>query len=316
MKETDGDSRPRPPLLLDKVRRAVRARHFGPAAEASFLRFIRRFIIFHNKGHPRGLGTPEIRTYLNHLGREAGTGSPTVERGLRALVFLYREVLEIEPLGLEALISSYDPRLLADLPTRDELRALIDALPDSEQLIVLLITRHGLSALECLRLRLEEADEVRGCLILHRSRGRGGKGASPEARAQVRQASTRIQITLSEVLRPALAAQCARVRSLCVGKPSLGRGRSMGATPLFPGASVAGILFPIHPEVLERSIRDAARRAGLTVRITCATLRHAWAAHLLEDGHDPSELRRRLGSFAPGGQQCVDQPLRGRPELR
>lgn len=85
-----------PPRLLDRVRQAIRLKHFSLKTEKSYLYYIKDFILFHNKRHPREMGVEEIRAYLSHLAIERNVAASTQNVALSALLFLYRQVLELD----------------------------------------------------------------------------------------------------------------------------------------------------------------------------------------------------------------------------
>ena len=89
-------TQPRPPKLLDQVRAAIRLKHFSLSTEKSYVHYIRNFILFHDKRHPRDMGVPEIRVYLSHLTVDKNVAASTQTVALSALLFLYRQVLEID----------------------------------------------------------------------------------------------------------------------------------------------------------------------------------------------------------------------------
>jgi len=87
------------PKLLDRVRDAIRVRHYSRRTEHAYVVWIRRYIVFHRKVHPEKLGAAEIERFLTWLAVESGVSASTQNQALSALLFLYREVLRARWVG-------------------------------------------------------------------------------------------------------------------------------------------------------------------------------------------------------------------------
>ena len=117
---SSADTPPVPaPKLLDQVRDRIRVKHYSIRTETQYVQWIRRFILFHGKRHPRDLGAPEVETFLTHL------AAATQNQSLSALLFLYREVLAIELPWLDKVTRTKRPRHLPVVLTRDEVRTVL-----------------------------------------------------------------------------------------------------------------------------------------------------------------------------------------------
>ncbi len=151
----------RPKKLLDQVRDALRAQHYSIHTEKTYVRWIKRYILFHGKRHPKKMGVPEIEAFLIHLAVDQNMAASTQTQALSALLFLYREVLEKELGGPIDQIRVRRPgQRVPTVLTREEVRLLLSALPgtDQTQLIVKLLYGSGLRLIECLRLRIIDLD--------------------------------------------------------------------------------------------------------------------------------------------------------------
>ncbi|MGH9399563.1 MAG: phage integrase N-terminal SAM-like domain-containing protein, partial [Thermoanaerobaculia bacterium] len=115
----------RQPKLLDRVRTAIRTRHYSLRTEEAYVGWIRRFILFHNKRHPMEMGEPEINAFLSHLAVRGRVAASTQNQALSALLFLYRNVLEKPFPKLESLIRAKRPARLPTVMTRDEVRRVL-----------------------------------------------------------------------------------------------------------------------------------------------------------------------------------------------
>jgi len=116
---------PRPPRLLDRVRDAVRPRHYSRQTEKAYVAWIRRYILFHGKRHPSEMGAPELTRYLSSLAVEGNVAGSTQNQALSALLFLYREVLEQEVPWLDDVVRARRPVRLPVVLTRDGVRAVL-----------------------------------------------------------------------------------------------------------------------------------------------------------------------------------------------
>jgi integrase len=147
-----------PPKLLDRVRIAIRTRHYSLRTEEAYVAWIRRFIFFHNKRHPMEMGEPEINAFLSGLAVKERVSASTQNQALCALLFLYRHVLEKPFPQIENLIRAKRPVRLPTVMTRAEVRSLIHGLVGMERLIATLLYGSGMRLLECLRLRVKDIE--------------------------------------------------------------------------------------------------------------------------------------------------------------
>jgi site-specific recombinase XerD len=167
-----GQSTPRPPRLLDRVREANRLRHGSRSTEKSYIGWIRRFILFHGKRHPAEMGAPEVAQFLSSLAVEGRVAASTQNQALSALLFLYRYVLHQELPWLDDVVRARRPKHLPIVLTRDEVRAVISKLDGTPRLMAGLLYGSGLRLLECARLRVQDIDFAMKQIIV-----RDGKGA-------------------------------------------------------------------------------------------------------------------------------------------
>ena len=141
------------PKLLDRVRAAVRLRHYSRRTEEAYAAWIRRYIVFHRKTHPAQMGASEISQFLTWLAVDRRVSASTQNQALSALLFLYRDVLTVEigevPPIVRARIAERVPVVLS----RDEVGALLEQLTGTERLVVMLLYGAGLRLEECLASR-------------------------------------------------------------------------------------------------------------------------------------------------------------------
>ena len=287
--------------LLERVREAIRVRHYSIRTEHSYVQWVKRFILFHNKRHPNDMGAPEISRYLTHLAVQGGVSASTQNQALNALNFLYREVLGREMGTLQDMTPAKRPRRLPVVLTRQEVAALLRHLRGDNWLMAALMYGAGLRLLECLRLRVKDVDFAKGAILV-----REGKGNKD-----------RVTI-LPDRLIDHLQRHLAKVRSLHQRDLDDGFGRVYLPNALarkYPNADREWgwqYIFPAnqrsvdprsgierrhhyHESTIQKAMKDAVRRAALTKPASCHSLRHSFATHLLENGYDIRTVQELLG---------------------
>jgi integron integrase len=298
---TPSASRSSKPKLLDRLRDALRSRHYSPRTVRTYAMWVKRFCVYHHIRHPVEMAGPEINAFLTHLAVKESVSASTQTQALSALLFLYRHVLgkPIEDLG-EIVRARREKRLPVVL-TREEVKALLAGLDGDKRLMAGLMYGSGLRLMECLCLRVQDIDFLSGQIIV-----RGGKGAKDRV------------TMLPRKLRVPLLEHLDRVRRVHQRDLSQGFGRVEMPYALdrkYTGASSDWrwqFVFPqanrwvnprtraegrdhVHESLLQKAVHDAVRRAGLTKRASCHTLRHSFATHLLEDGYDIRTVQELLG---------------------
>ncbi len=164
-------SNAKPPRLLDRVRAAIRLRHYSLRTETAYVGWIRRFIFFHHVRHPDEMGALEVVEFLSDLAVNGHVASSTQNQALCALVFLYREVLGRELEGLDHAVRVRRPAQLPVVLARGEVKALMDALEERNFLIASLLYGSGLRLMECLRIRVKDIDFERQQIMVREGKG-------------------------------------------------------------------------------------------------------------------------------------------------
>jgi len=165
------DQQRQPPKLLDRVREAIRTRHYSGRAEKAYVGWIRRYVLFHNKRHPADMGEAEIGQFLSSLALDGKVSASTQNQALSALLFLYREVLHRDVAWVEGVIRARAPRRLPVVLAREEVRAVLQEMRGTPKLMALLLYGAGLRLLECARLRIKDVEFISNQILV-----RGGKG--------------------------------------------------------------------------------------------------------------------------------------------
>jgi integrase len=168
----DSPLQKRPKKLLDQVREAMRLKHYAYRTEETYVQWIRRYILFHNKRHPKEMGRPEIEAFLTDLAVNQQVAASTQNQALNAVLFLYHKVLGIEIVGINA-VRANQPRNLPVVLTKAEALAMIQKIDGPHQLVVKLLYGSGLRLSEALRLRIKDLDFAQKQITV-----RDGKGAN------------------------------------------------------------------------------------------------------------------------------------------
>jgi integron integrase len=288
------------PKLLQRLREALRAYHYSPRTEEAYVGWVRRYVRFHGLRHPGELGQEEIRRFLTALAVRGRLSASSQTQALSALVFLYREVLHFEPGDLGEPIRAKQPVRLPVVLTREEVRALLARLDGVPRVVCILLYGSGLRLLEALELRVKDVDFPTGEIRVRRAKG----------------SKDRITV-LPGALAGELQQHLERVRRLHQRDLEQGTGKAPlpyayerkapGAVKdwmwqfVFPAAR--RYLHPsgdyrrhhAHESVIQRAVRSAAAGAEIPKRVTCHSLRHSFATHLLQDGYDIRTVQELLG---------------------
>jgi integron integrase len=296
-----GGSGAQPQRLLDRVREAIRRRYFSRRTEQAYVHWIRRFIFFHGKRHPRDLGEAEVTAFLNDLAVERKVAAGTQNQALSALLFLYKEVVGRELAWLDGLQRAKRPPRLPAVLTRAEVERLLAQLTGTRWLLASLMYGSGLRVMECLRLRVKDVDlDYRQVLV------RDGKGEKD-----------RVTMLPEKLVEP-VRAHLARVRALhardlregfgevhlpyALARKYPRAGAEWAWQYLFPSKSRSadpgdGVIRRHHLDesVPQRAVKEALRAAGIAKHASCHTLRHSFATHLLEGGCDIRTVQELLG---------------------
>ncbi|MBN2318363.1 MAG: integron integrase [Acidobacteria bacterium] len=291
----------KPVRLLDRVRDAIRLRHYSYRTEQCYIEWVREFVIFHGMRHPEEMGEDEITAFLTHLAVDRHSSASTQNQALCGLVFLYKHVLGRDLGEFGGLVWAKKPARLPVVLTRAEVRAVLAELTGTFRLMALLLYGSGLRLTECLRLRVQDVDfGMRQILI------RDAKGAKDRV--------TMLPAAAEEPLRLHLL----RVAELHERDKKAGFGRvsmpdaldrkypnaawEWGWQYVFPSSLISrdprsGEKKRHHadPSSLQKAVRYAIRRAKIFKHAGCHTFRHSFATHLLEDGYDIRTVQELLG---------------------
>ena len=292
---------PSKPRLLDRVRGALRTRHYSRRTEDTYVAWIRRYIFFHNKRHPAEMGAPEITRFLSALAVEGNVAASTQNQALSAILFLYREVLELDLPWLDGVVRAKRPQRLPIVLTRDEVRAVLQPLTGVPRLMAYLLYGAGLRLLECCQLRVQDVDFGANQIVIRS--GKGDKDRVTMLPGTVKSALARHLETVRAQHQRDLQNGAGWVElPTALDRKYPNAGREWAWQWVFPAtrmyldrATRQKRRHHLHETVLQRVVKTAVRRAGLAKRATPHTFRHSFATHLLEDGHDIRTVQELLG---------------------
>ena len=289
------------PRLLERLRQACRLRHFSPRTEEAYAHWTRRFLVYHGLQHPDRLGADAVAAFLSSLAMRDGVSASTQNQALCALAFLYQHVIG-RPLGpLPAITRVRTPPRLPVVLTRQEVRLLFEHLSGIPHLVASLLYGSGLRLLEGMSLRVKDVELERLEIVVRQGKGRKDRvtmlpsSAVPTLRRQLKVARQLHDADLTRgfgrvVLPDALDAKYPNA------------GRSWPWQFVFPAARICRDTrwgppsrFHLHETVVQRAVTSAARAAKIPKRVSCHTLRHSFATHLLEDGYDIRTVQELLG---------------------
>lgn len=287
--------------LFDSVVVALRVRGLSVRTEKAYLHWLCRFMLHNGGRSPRELGPAEVAAFLQHLAVERNVSASTQNQALNALVFLYEKALEL-PLGdVGAFARAKRPKRLPVVLSSGETKNLLAHLDGTHWLIAALLYGTGMRLLECLRLRVQDVEFERNLIVVRR-----GKGNKDRV------------VPLPEAVLPKLRDHLARVRGLHGADLAEGYGEVYLPDALavkYPSAPKEWAwqwVFPsgrisvdprsgksrrhhLHEDSVQKAMRAAAVRAGIAKKASCHTLRHSFATHLLERGHDIRTVQELLG---------------------
>jgi integron integrase len=286
-------------LLLDHVRDRIRTFHYSVRTEEAYLKWIREFIIFHGKRHPSKMGAREISTFLSFLAGERKVAASTQNQAVAAFLFLYRGALDQELDRITNVARAKRPQRLPVVFTNEEVKLVLSQLRDDKWLMAGLLYGSGLRLMECVRLRVKDVDFVQYRIMV-----RDGKGGKDRV--------TMLPISLVEPLKRQLE------RAKTVHEIDLRDGFGHVYLPFalarkYPHAEREWqYVFPaskrcfnphldreqrhhIAETALQKAVRTAIRRAGISKSGNCHTFRHSFATHLLEEGYDLRTIQELLG---------------------
>jgi integron integrase len=279
----------------------MRLRHLSSRTEQAYLDWMRRYHRFIGRRDPSKLGSEHVTAFLNELATRGRVSASTQNQALAALLFLYRDVLDVQLPWLDGLVHARRPQRVPVVLTHDEVRRVLARLDGVKWLAASLMYGGGLRVTECVRLRVKDVDfDYRQVTV------RDGKGSKDRftilpsvTGASLRQQLERVRV-LFEADRRAGRPGVSMPPALARKYPSAPR--EWGWQFVFPARSFCRspytgewVRHHLLPEAIQRAVKSAVRSAGVAKPASCHTFRHSFATHLLEDGYDIRTVQELLG---------------------
>jgi len=289
------------PRLLEQVRERIRRKNYSIRTEKTYCGWIKRFILFHNKCHPRDMGAPEVEAYLTYLAVQRNVTASTQNLALSAILFLYREVLAIELPWLDNVERAKAPARLPTVLSRQEVSAVLSRLSGIVSLVARLQYGTGMRLMESVRLRVKDVDFTMRQILV-----RDGKGAKdritllPDSLiAELQHHLSRVEVLHEQDLEDGF------------GEVYLPNGLAR-KYPHAPKAWAWQYVFPaknisadprtrkmrrhhLDEKMVQRQLKRASLEARIAKPVSPHVLRHSFATHLLESGYDIRTIQELLG---------------------
>jgi integron integrase len=275
--------------------------HYSDRTEETYVHWIKRFIYFSGKRHPAGLGAEEVTAFLNYLARDREVAAATQNQALAALLFLYKEALGTPLPWLTDLERARRPARVPTVLSREEVTRLLAAMQGTKWLMASLLYGAGLRLRECLKLRVKDVDFGYGQIVV-----RDGKGAKDRVTMLPQSVMASLQQHLVRV-------KLLHQRDLADGHGDVELPHALARK--YPRAQYEWawqFVFPAHKlstdpktgvirrhhvyeNYIIRGVKQAVHAARIHKHVSCHTLRHSFATHLLEAGYDIRTVQELLG---------------------
>ena len=289
------------PRLLDQVREKIRIRHYSIRTEQSYLDWIKRYILFHGKKHPKDMGAPQVEAFLTHLAVKRNVAASTQNQALNAILFLYKDVLDMELPRLTHIKRAKRPERLPVVFSKDEIQAIMAHFDGVCWLMAQLLYGAGLRLMECVRLRVKDVDFGYGQIVV-----RDGKGKKDRVTMLPKLIENPLQQHLQKIKfihQKDLAEGYGDVyMPYALERKYPNANKEWGWQYVFP--SIKRAVDPrsgktrrhhMDEQSLQRAVKGAVRAAALIKPGSCHSLRHSFATHLLENGYDIRTVQELLG---------------------
>lgn len=288
--------------VIDALKTEIRTRHYSIRTESAYVDWARRFVAFHGYADPKSLcGATAIKEYLDFLAMDRAIAASTQNQALNALVFLYGQVL-LKPIGeIEPFVRAKRPQRLPQVMTREEVQVLFGQMEGVTALMAGLMYGGGLRVMECVRLRVKDIDFARRQIMV-----RDGKGQKDRLTMLSDKFAAPLQVHLAQIKTQYEEDRAKGVPGVYIW-PALARKFQRAAIEwrwqyVFPAKNLSvdprsGTVrrHHINESLVQKAIKEAATKAGINRRISCHTLRHSFATHLLEARYDIRTVQELLG---------------------
>ncbi len=289
------------PKLLDKVRTELRTKHYSRKTEVAYTNWIKRFVLFHNKKHPKDMGAAEIKSFVDNLVTNHHVSSATQNQALQGILFLYKNILEKDVGWIEDIKFSHRKKHLPVVLTKDEVKNIFENLDGIALMISKLLYGSGLRLGECLSLRVKDVDaELRTISVLD------GKGEKDRITVLPEKLIAELKTHINKVRN--LYKKDLSVKNIeaplpyALAKKYPNAGKELAWQYIFPAKSPAYnadlkkyFRVHLHPSTFQKEFKTAVRKSNVAKQASPHTLRHSFATHLLQNGYDIRTVQELLG---------------------
>ena len=288
--------------LLDQYRDAIQVRQYSARTGETYIQWTREYILYHNKRHPQEMGETEINQFITHLVTERKVSASTQNQAISAILFLYRHVLHIEL--DETRLAEFRPQRAKSIPTvlsKEEVKRIIDPMQGVHKLIVQVLYGSGLRIMECLRLRVKDIDFANHQIVVRDGKG-GGDRVTPLPGTLFRPLELQIQYVKVLHEKDLAAGYGSVYLPYAIEQKSPNAHKELAWQYVFPAANLSEdpqtkIIRRHHLDesTIQKAVKEAARLAKITKKVSPHTFRHSFATHLLQNGYDIRTVQELLG---------------------
>lgn len=289
------------PKLLDVIRSRIRLKHMSKKTEEAYVYWIKRFILYFDKRHPREMGEHEVERFLTHLAVDEHVAASTQNLALNAIVFLYKQILERDLGQIENVARATRPKRIPVVFSQKEIHAIFAQLEGVTRIMVGLLYGSGLRIKECLRLRVKDIDLDRNVVIIHEGKGNKDRVVpfSAKIKEDLRLHLKMIALQHERDLRGGFGG-VNLPNDLAAKYPNAGK--QLAWQFLFPASKISKdprttklMRFHLHESALQRPVKDVLRKVVPNKNGSAHSFRHSFATHLLEAGYDIRTVQELLG---------------------
>jgi integron integrase len=289
------------PKLLDQVRQKIRFLHYSIKTEQAYTYWIKRYILFHDKRHPKDMGGEGITSFLNYLANRENVSASTQNQALTAIIFLYKHILDTDVGELPIFQYAKKPRRLPVVLTQDEVKAVFQYLNDPYQTMVGLMYGSGLRLNECLGLRVLDIDFGRSEIMVRRGKGNKNRRTLladfvvPGLKMAIDKAERYFEMDQQNGIN-----HIDLPDALSKKYPNAGKQLkwqfvfASGNTSIDPKTGKKG-RYHVHTKSVQSAISSAVKKAKIMKHVGSHVFRHSFATHLLENGYDIRTVQELLG---------------------
>ena len=275
--------------LLDKLKTEIRTRHYSSKTEAAYTNWIKRFIPFHNKRHPKEMGAVEIKSFVDNLVTNHHFSSSTQNQALQGILFLYKNILNRDVGWIEDIKRSTRIKHLPVVLSKKEVVKVFDNLKGTNKIIISFLYGSGLRLSEALKLRIKDIDFDYKQIIVRDGKGEKDRhtilpdSIIPELKQHLNKVYLQHKNDLEK-------GRGETILPYALKKKYPNAAKEFGWQYAFPADKFikdkeSGLIFRwhIHESTIQRTVKEAVKKAGLTKSASPHTFRHSFATHLLEN---------------------------------